>query len=68
MKREANLQICHALASATRVNQGAEPRVSQQPLASWLRVSIAQRVQDLDLQTWRSRNRIRHIVVHGLGL
>jgi hypothetical protein len=35
---------------------------------SWLRVSIAQRVQDLDLETWRSRNRIRHIVVHGLGL
>jgi len=33
MERAANLQICHALASATRVNQGVEPRVSQQPLA-----------------------------------
>jgi hypothetical protein len=32
--RSANLQICHAAASATRVNQGVEPWVLQQPLAS----------------------------------
>jgi len=31
--RSANLQICHAAASATRVNQGVEPWVLQQPLA-----------------------------------
>ena len=28
-----NLQICHAATSATRVNQGVEPWVSQRPLA-----------------------------------
>jgi hypothetical protein len=31
---DQNLQICHAATSATRVNQGVEPWVSQQPLAS----------------------------------
>ncbi len=29
-----DLQICHAAASATRVNQGVEPWVLHQPLAS----------------------------------
>ena len=31
--KSANLQICHAAASATRVNQGVAPWVLQQPLA-----------------------------------
>ena len=31
---DQNLQICHAATSATRVNQGVEPWVSQRPLAS----------------------------------
>jgi hypothetical protein len=31
--RDQNLQICHAATSATRVNQGVEPWVSQRPLA-----------------------------------
>ena len=30
---DQNLQICHAATSATRVNQGVEPWVSQRPLA-----------------------------------
>src|SRR5580704_5018681 len=34
--RDQNLQICHAATSATRVNQGVEPWVSQRPLASKL--------------------------------
>ena len=38
-KTTANPQICHAFASATRVNQGVEPWVLQQPLAS--QVSVA---------------------------
>jgi hypothetical protein len=32
-KTTENPQICHAFASATRVNQGVEPRVLQQALA-----------------------------------
>src|ERR1700756_2394359 len=32
-ENKQNLQICHVTASATRVNQGVEPWVSQQPLA-----------------------------------
>jgi hypothetical protein len=31
---DQNLPICHAATSATRVNQGVEPWVSQRPLAS----------------------------------
>src|ERR1700732_1648358 len=33
-KTTAKPQICHAFATATRVNQGVEPWVLQQPLAS----------------------------------
>jgi hypothetical protein len=35
-----NLQICHAAASPTRVNQGLEPWVSQRPLANKVRIPI----------------------------
>ena len=38
-KTTAKPQICHAFATATRVNQGVEPWVLQQPLAS--QVSVA---------------------------
>jgi hypothetical protein len=41
MERGANLQICHAPASATRVNQGVEPWLSQQPLASDARSGVS---------------------------
>jgi hypothetical protein len=36
---DQNLQICHAATSATRINQGVEPWVSQRPLASPRRTS-----------------------------
>jgi len=37
--KDSNLQICHAAASATRVNQAVEPWVSQQALVreAWLK-------------------------------
>jgi hypothetical protein len=33
-QRYANLQICHASVATTRVHQGVQPWVLQQPLAS----------------------------------
>jgi len=45
-KRCANRQICHAPASATRVNQGVEPWVSQRPLAKLVGICSNRVVSD----------------------
>jgi hypothetical protein len=50
--RSANLQICHAAASATRVNQGVEPWVLQQPLASFCLESQKKRIKPGGMRFW----------------